>query len=121
MIAVFFFSSRRRHTRFKCDWSSDVCSSDLSDLTLLKKKIKDTILGGTIRDIKFSMGFNPALNLSKDKANNLVTSFSEKFKATLEADLVIPKTSIKIPIDLSPNVDIKGKPGFEFKITLYKF
>src|SRR5882762_11507598 len=26
----FFFSSRRRHTIFKCDWSSDVCSSDLS-------------------------------------------------------------------------------------------
>src|SRR5205085_5754205 len=28
--AGFFFSSRRRHTRFDCDWSSDVCSSDLS-------------------------------------------------------------------------------------------
>src|SRR5437588_6700560 len=27
----FFFSSRRRHTRSLCDWSSDVCSSDLSD------------------------------------------------------------------------------------------
>src|SRR5438034_8185374 len=26
---VFFFSSRRRHTRSLCDWSSDVCSSDL--------------------------------------------------------------------------------------------
>src|SRR5207302_2500174 len=26
----FFFSSRRRHTRFSRDWSSDVCSSDLS-------------------------------------------------------------------------------------------
>src|SRR2546430_5407873 len=26
--ASFFFSSRRRHTRFDCDWSSDVCSSD---------------------------------------------------------------------------------------------
>src|SRR6266481_9178653 len=26
---VFFFSSRRRHTRWNCDWSSDVCSSDL--------------------------------------------------------------------------------------------
>src|SRR5580692_4810862 len=25
----FLFSSRRRHTRFDCDWSSDVCSSDL--------------------------------------------------------------------------------------------
>src|SRR5207237_3644506 len=28
-VLFFFFSSRRRHTRFKCDWSSDVCSSDL--------------------------------------------------------------------------------------------
>src|SRR2546430_66446 len=28
----FFFSSRRRHTRFDCDWSSDVCSSDLTRL-----------------------------------------------------------------------------------------
>src|SRR2546430_16448274 len=25
--SFFFFSSRRRHTRFDCDWSSDVCSS----------------------------------------------------------------------------------------------
>src|SRR3989475_10753011 len=30
-LLFFFFSSRRRHTRFDCDWSSDVCSSDLSD------------------------------------------------------------------------------------------
>src|SRR5699024_12198439 len=30
MILFFFFSSRRRHTRSKRDWSSDVCSSDLS-------------------------------------------------------------------------------------------
>src|SRR5438309_8667500 len=28
----FFFSSRRRHTRWNCDWSSDVCSSDLVKL-----------------------------------------------------------------------------------------
>src|SRR5438270_12758081 len=28
-VFLFFFSSRRRHTRFDCDWSSDVCSSDL--------------------------------------------------------------------------------------------
>src|SRR5256886_7652954 len=30
IISFFFFSSRRRHTRFDCDWSSDVCSSDLN-------------------------------------------------------------------------------------------
>src|SRR5438445_9919662 len=29
-VQVFFFSSRRRHTRYWRDWSSDVCSSDLS-------------------------------------------------------------------------------------------
>src|SRR2546430_4808476 len=29
LLSFFFFSSRRRHTRFDCDWSSDVCSSDL--------------------------------------------------------------------------------------------
>src|SRR2546427_6294600 len=29
-VFFFFFSSRRRHTRFDCDWSSDVCSSDLA-------------------------------------------------------------------------------------------
>src|SRR2546430_5897885 len=38
----FFFSSRRRHTRFDCDWSSDVCSSDLeirhSDLISLRSE-----------------------------------------------------------------------------------
>src|SRR5256886_4127188 len=32
----FFFSSRRRHTRFDCDWSSDVCSSDLHDIDIKK-------------------------------------------------------------------------------------
>src|SRR5438309_12083576 len=31
----FFFSSRRRHTRWNCDWSSDVCSSDLLQQMLL--------------------------------------------------------------------------------------
>ena len=28
---VVFFSSRRRHTRFTSEWSSDVCSSDLGE------------------------------------------------------------------------------------------
>src|SRR5882672_10139965 len=33
-VGLFFFSSRRRHTRSLCDWSSDVCSSDLPRETL---------------------------------------------------------------------------------------
>src|SRR2546430_8801775 len=34
MVEPVFFSSRRRHTRFDCDWSSDVCSSDLNEKKL---------------------------------------------------------------------------------------
>src|SRR6516225_7408656 len=30
-LRLFFFSSRRRHTRLTCDWSSDVYSSDLTE------------------------------------------------------------------------------------------
>src|SRR6267143_3480961 len=33
----FFFSSRRRHTRWNCDWSSDVCSSDLLEGRMLRE------------------------------------------------------------------------------------
>src|SRR5207253_7084872 len=34
----FFFSSRRRHTRWPRDWSSDVCSSDLDALSIKRKR-----------------------------------------------------------------------------------
>src|SRR5690606_39613196 len=36
VIFRFFFSSRRRHTRFSRDWSSDVCSSDLISATTVR-------------------------------------------------------------------------------------
>src|SRR6266853_6044997 len=40
-LMFFFFSSRRRHTRFDCDWSSDVCSSDLRPLVRLGSCVLD--------------------------------------------------------------------------------
>src|SRR5260221_6200680 len=40
----FFFSSRRRHTRSLCDWSSDVCSSDLIDGKLILLVIDNVLL-----------------------------------------------------------------------------
>src|SRR6516164_10369321 len=38
---LFFFSSRRRHTRWNWDWSSDVCSSDLWELSRVWLDIAD--------------------------------------------------------------------------------
>src|SRR5690242_17059157 len=40
-----FFSSRRRHTRLTCDWSSDVCSSDLGGKCLRGPQCSGVILG----------------------------------------------------------------------------
>src|SRR5438132_4035799 len=48
-LCFFFFSSRRRHTRSLCDWSSDVCSSDLFMKQQVKKypqmKLVDVVYG----------------------------------------------------------------------------
>src|SRR5690606_40099898 len=61
LIFYFFFSSRRRHTRFSRDWSSDVCSSDLLVALpllisllfylLLKRKRVTTIIYGILMSI----------------------------------------------------------------------
>src|SRR5690625_6525314 len=40
IISFFFFSSRRRHTRWPRDWSSDVCSSDLENLSELRASFR---------------------------------------------------------------------------------
>src|SRR5262249_60773832 len=40
MDLIFFFSSRRRHTRLVSDWSSDVCSSDLPRYKMIKEKLE---------------------------------------------------------------------------------
>src|SRR5260370_34926312 len=48
---TFFFSSRRRHTRFKCDWSSDVCSSDLAFEVKTTPLPPDDATGGAGVDI----------------------------------------------------------------------
>src|SRR5439155_17284487 len=46
---VFFFSSRRRHTRWPRDWSSDVCSSDLGSADELPRRRGAAFGGGRRR------------------------------------------------------------------------
>src|SRR5690348_17436471 len=57
LIFFFFFSSRRRHTRWTGDWSSDVCSSDLSNALLAPvevelARLKITLLLSPLSDWK---------------------------------------------------------------------
>src|SRR5256885_15696862 len=67
-VIIFFFSSRRRHTRLQGDWSSDVCSSDLSSdfLTLSSLRIEERVkksddgAGGVMdQTVKFPVWFDP--------------------------------------------------------------
>src|SRR5690606_39807793 len=50
----FFFSSRRRHTRFSRDWSSDVCSSDLV-YRLYRRTVEDDT--GELTDVTLVASF----------------------------------------------------------------
>src|SRR5690606_39346280 len=50
-MSVFFFSSRRRHTRFSRDWSSDVCSSDLEDVLLEFDRVAELAGGKRERSV----------------------------------------------------------------------
>src|SRR5207237_2138764 len=55
LFSFFFFSSRRRHTRFKCDWSSDVCSSDLRAASSAARSASETESTATSRSFNIEL------------------------------------------------------------------
>src|SRR5699024_11636539 len=67
---LFFFSSRRRHTRSKRDWSSDVCSSDLSTSEIIsyfltfKSLITDSPISSKFSILVFKLIDDAWLNVS---------------------------------------------------------
>src|SRR5260221_8599841 len=84
-LLFFFFSSRRRHTRSLCDWSSDVCSSDLKEA-----------LGGTLA--KFSVSalmFDYVLTgpISGVSAGQYLAGLLNELFAYFHLNLVLPENS----------------------------
>src|SRR3989475_6511972 len=93
----FFFSSRRRHTRFDCDWSSDVCSSDLmirhtrfdcdwssdvcsSDLGALVTVLLSLILGFTLKILRWTHTIQPAPARVRDIASRVAKQAGAKLR-----------------------------------------
>lgn len=92
-----------------------------AELTVFRQKLKPQILWGAVKNLTFSASLNPGVNFDKSTANRLIPEFAAKVKAVLSADLGIPKTAIKIPVEASVYVDPLGKPGGEVKITVFTF
>src|SRR5205807_6784423 len=73
-IFLFFFSSRRRHTRLQGDWSSDVCSSDLSF------KTDAGWMKAPMSDIQFDIGaFIQPASVFNDGAGGVSAQFGPIF------------------------------------------
>src|SRR3990167_11412143 len=97
---LFFFSSRRRHTRFDCDWSSDVCSSDLfTGGTLLEVRLpegaeltRDNIAAVLPPDFQLATLQQSGANQFQLKGNELSNAARQSLLAGLQAQF----TSVEV-------------------------
>src|SRR5579862_7243169 len=83
---LFFFSSRRRHTRWNCDWSSDVCSSDL-----LAQYIFEQLKPVVVVVNKWDLVRDRAREMHKERDDKPVkvddSTLMEEFRAYLDQEI----------------------------------
>src|SRR5476649_155123 len=92
MVWFFFFSSRRRHTRSLCDWSSDVCSSDLGFSRGMRQRLalERALLHGprlVLFDEPFTGLDDGAVSLVSDRLRALAAGGAIVVLATHDLDL----------------------------------
>src|SRR2546430_10044515 len=68
----FFFSSRRRHTRFDCDWSSDVCSSDLFGMSTLAVDSDELVAPVQVNTTDTEQLFSPSAVAHREREHRAV-------------------------------------------------
>src|SRR5690348_17780226 len=91
----FFFSSRRRHTRWTGDWSSDVCSSDLTDASIPLLCIWQIVLG-----IGNAFIWAPtAATATRNLPMHLAGAGAGVYNATRQVGSVIGSAAIAVLID----------------------
>src|ERR1041385_662276 len=100
---LFFFSSRRRHTRFSRDWSSDVCSSDLalpngSKIEATSRSIfgswrQTLLIGSTTYSAKAPARFTPTPWVNAHRCRRPARQFRQR-----------PQTTWPSPLTISPGL-----------------
>ena len=71
--------------------------------------------------LKGEAGLEFKRDFEKDRLGRLFSEWQAKVKASLSFELQIPKTSLKLPIEVTPYLDQEGKPGVQFQITITDF
>src|SRR3989475_7847323 len=106
----FFFSSRRRHTRFDCDWSSDVCSSDLIEALdfLLLIDTRDTL--GAPVDVNQDVGAPLGPFVKRDSVFGFIVGLLDSANVALAAG------GTSFPFGLPP-----GFSGFATPVKFIQF
>src|SRR3712207_7642139 len=93
-MAIVFFSSRRRHTRYWRDWSSDVCSSDLiihQELSVLPNlTVAENIFLGNEKYSKFTRKINKTLIRERSKM------FLEQIGCKVNPDYLVDRKSTRL-------------------------
>src|SRR5690606_39647470 len=119
----FFFSSRRRHTRFSRDWSSDVCSSDLDKINTLTT-IKKVTSGSTpeIAD-EIDQLYQTIIKAGTHKAPNIKVAEASKAIENAQRDVNISFVNElalifdRVGIDTN---DVLEAAGTKFNFLKYK-
>src|SRR6266511_5923623 len=99
-VSFFFFSSRRRHTRFSRDWSSDVCSSDLAD----RPRDAAVLLEGWAKP-------RPADEEAARRRSELLARIGEGDKALAVERGALEAYAKEAPLDEAREAELKGRRG----------
>src|SRR5690606_5308910 len=109
-----FLSSRRRHTRFSRDWSSDVCSSDL-DVIFLSEAFTRPRMMYRLAKLGFSQSYT-YFTWRNDKRE--LTSYIEELASSPAAECFRPNFFVNTP-DINPYfLQTSGRAGFLIRAAL---
>lgn len=92
-----------------------------AELTLLKQKLASQVFWGVVSDVKIAAKIVGLAEFKKDEAQRYTNELNAKLKLALSADVALPGTKIKIPVEFSLYTDVAGKVGGGVQVTIIQF